>query len=220
MLRNIESIIGNRIIAKDGFAGKAQGVVISLLDWKVAELIVTVTGWFRSPRNVRIPGLALKSPVGRADMLLVSLPKRQIRKSPLTDEHSRSHQDLRDDLISAGNRAAESDAHQLVTWESIAGYRTYALDGFIGSLKDLIVEDEQWTIRYLVVELSLEDATHQTLVSSDWVSGVHEGKSSVSLNLSISETAGSPEYDVSVPVSRDIERMFSSYYEHMLSERG
>jgi hypothetical protein len=94
----------------------------------------------------------------------------------------------------------------------MAGYQAQALDGPAGFLRDLIVNDENWDIQYLVVELTLKGAFRQTLVSRDWVPEFHKDQASVSLNLSIRELIGSPEYDPRVPVNRDIEGKLYDYY--------
>ena len=47
MLRNVESFLGSRVIAEDGFAGEALDVNINNSDWRIADVKVETGGWFR-----------------------------------------------------------------------------------------------------------------------------------------------------------------------------
>ena len=159
-----------------------------------------------------IPSVSLQRPVGATDMLPVGLTKKQIKESPSTDEGGHLQRELKNDLLSAGVPVSESTAPQPIRWNSLTAFRAHALDGPASFLRDNIVNDENWHIGYLVVELTLGGASHQTLVSSDWVSCIHKEQSSISLNLSIRELIDSPEYDPRVPINRDIEGKLYDYY--------
>jgi sporulation protein YlmC with PRC-barrel domain len=211
MLRNVESLLGNRIIAEDGFAGEVRNVNINTTDWRIAEVEIKIGGWFRS-RSVRIPGVALRRPVGLTGMLPVALSRQEIKESPLEANQSEFFGEPKKEPISVISLGRTSGAPQLANWESIVGYRAYALDGLVGTLRDLIVDDDEWAIRYLVVEMALNSAEYQTLVPSDWVSGLYTEHSSISLSLSTSEIEGSPEYDPRTPINQDIEGRLYDYY--------
>ncbi|MDF1544957.1 MAG: hypothetical protein P1R58_07640, partial [bacterium] len=218
MLWSLNSLIGDRIIAKDGVAGTALDFTINCVSWYISELVTSVGSWWRS-REVRIPSVSIQCPVGATDMLPVGLTKKQVKESLSTEDGGRLQRGMKSDLHSAGVPAPKPAAPQLVSWESMISYRVHTLDGPAGFLRDIIVNDENWHIRYLVVELALEGVNHQTLVSNDWVSGVHENQSSVSLNLSIRELIGSPKYDPKVPVNRDIEGRLYNYYGEPFKKR-
>ncbi|MFQ6609026.1 MAG: hypothetical protein ACE5EE_10925 [Fidelibacterota bacterium] len=218
MLRSLNSLIGNRIIATDGAAGTALDYTVNCVEWHISELVTSVGSWWRS-YEVRIPSISIQRPVGATDMLPVSLTRKSLKESPRTDDHGNFQRELKNDLLSVGVPVGNSTAPQPIRWSSMVAYRAHALDGPAGFLRDLILNDENWHIRYLVVELALESVSHQTLVSSDWVSGVHENQSSISLNLSKRELVGSPEYDPKVPVNRDIEGRLYNYYGQPFKER-
>jgi sporulation protein YlmC with PRC-barrel domain len=211
MLRSLNSLIGNRIIAKDGAAGTTLDLTVNCIQWHIGDLVTSVGSWWRS-YEVRIPSVSLQRPVGATGMLPVSLTKKQMKESQSTDNNGSLQRELKSDLLSAGVPIANFTAPRPIRWSSLVAYRVYALDGPAGVLRDMILNDENWHIRYLVVELTAESVNHQTLVSSDWISGVNENQSSVSLNLSIRELIGSPAYDPKVPVNRDIEGNLYDYY--------
>jgi hypothetical protein len=119
---------------------------------------------------------------------------------------------LEEELRAAGVPVSEPTGSQLLSWKSIVGFEVLALDGQAGTLSDVIADDDHWIIRYLVVSLSTDGIDHRTLVAVDWVGGVHEKSSSITLNLKLSELAGSPEYDPHVPINRDVEGKLYDYY--------
>jgi len=207
----MNSLVGDRIIAEDGAAGTALDFTVNCVNWHISELVTSVGSWWRS-YEVRIPRVSLQRPVGATGMLPVSLTKKQIKESPTTGDSGAFQREMKNDLLAVGVPVPELSTPQPIRWNTIVAYRAHVLDGPVGTLRDLILDDENWHIRYLVVELALEGTSHQTLVSSDWVSSIHPDKSSVSLNLSIRELIGSPEYDPKVPVNRDIEGKLYDYY--------
>ena len=218
MLRSLNSLINCRIIAKDGAAGTVLDFTVNCVEWRISELVTSVGSWWRS-YEVRIPRVALQRPVGATGMLPVNLTKKQMKETPAIGNRNSFQRELESDLLSVGAPIPKSTSPQPIIWNSMVAYRAYALDGPAGVLRDLIVDDENWHIQYLVVELVLKNVNHQTLVSSDWVSGIHEDKSSTSLNLSIRELIGSPEYDPEVPVNRDIEGKLYDYYGQPFKKR-
>lgn len=211
MLRSITSLLGNRVIAEVGFAGEVTGFDINVSDWHVSALTVKVGRRFRS-RTVRIPSISLRRPVGNTDMLPVGLRRKQIEESPTANADPMSAKALQEELLDAGIPVVESTEPQLMKWHLIVGFRAMALDGQAGTPSDLIIDTEQWTARYVVVTLFFAEADHQTLIPTVWVCGVHEKSAAVSINLSLSEIAGSPGYDPRVPVNRDSEGKLYDYY--------
>jgi hypothetical protein len=71
-------------------------------------------------------------------------------------------------LARAGNGG---DLH-LQTATSVMGYTIRAEDGEIGHVKDVLVDDKAWAIRYLVVDTEEWWAGKTVLVSPGWLSRV------------------------------------------------
>ena len=152
MLRSLNSLVGDRIITEDSAADIALDFTINCVEWQVSELVTSVGSWWRS-HEVRIPSVSLQRPVGATDMLPVGLTKKQIKESPSTDEGGHLQRELKNDLLSAGVPVSEPTVPQPIRWNSLTAFRAHALDGPAGFLRDIIVNDENWHIRYLVVEL-------------------------------------------------------------------
>jgi hypothetical protein len=105
----------------------------------------------------------------------------------------------------------ESDPHLRSTREVI-GYHIQARDGEIGHVEDLIVEDEIWFIRYLVIDTRNWLPGRKVLVAPAWAEQVNWVERRVYLDLSRETVKNSPEFDPSMPVNREYEVRLYDYY--------
>ena len=85
------------------------------------------------------------------------------------------------------------------------GYHVAATDGDIGHVKDFLMDESTWAIRYLVVDTSNWWFGKKVLVSPEWVTGVDWNESLLHVELTRARIKSSPEYDRSGLVERDYE---------------
>lgn len=91
-------------------------------------------------------------------------------------------------------------------------FRILGTDAEVGRVIDTYFDDDQWVVRYLIVEAS--DWLHERKVlvspyavkSADWASHV------IVANLSRTQIEGSPSIDTDKPVSRQQEGEYHSYF--------
>ena len=103
------------------------------------------------------------------------------------------------------------DAH-LRSSAVVIGYHIAATDGDLGHVEDFLVDDERWSIRYMVVDTSNWWFGKKVLVSSDWITGVDWNTSLLHVDLTREKIKNSPEYDPSGPVHRDYEARLHDHY--------
>jgi len=106
----------------------------------------------------------------------------------------------------------KGDCHLRNTRE-VNGYSIQAADGEIGHVDDFIVDDEDWTIRYMVVDTRNWLPGKKVLVSPQWVEKVEWSGRKVYVNLPRKAIENSPEFDPSSPVNRDYENRLYDYYD-------
>jgi hypothetical protein len=106
---------------------------------------------------------------------------------------------------------SETDPH-LRSTRAIQGYRIRATDGDIGRVDDFIVDDDAWVIRYVVVDTGGLFSSKKVLVSPEWIEKVSWSEHSVHVGLTVGGVERSPEFDPSIPVSREYERRLYDYY--------
>jgi hypothetical protein len=75
-------------------------------------------------------------------------------------------------------------------------------DGDVGRVRDAYFEDQDWTVRYLVVDTSHWRSGRSVLISPRWVSSVDRAARVLRTSLTRAEVVGSPGIDTAKPVSR------------------
>lgn len=107
---------------------------------------------------------------------------------------------------------AEAGENVLRSTGEVMGYDIQALNDAIGHVEDFIVEDESWTLRYMVVDTRNWLPGRKVLVSPSWVDAVEWAQQKVFVGLRREEVKGSPEFNPSAPVNREYETRLYDYY--------
>jgi hypothetical protein len=84
----------------------------------------------------------------------------------------------------------------------VKNYHIEATDGDIGHVQSLLVDEETWAIRYMVVGTSNWWLGHQVLIAPQWIREVRWADSTVSVALTRQAVKEAPQYDASVPLDR------------------
>ncbi len=106
---------------------------------------------------------------------------------------------------------SDPDPH-LRSVDEVKHYEIAARDGTIGKVSDFIMDDQTWTIRYLVVDTHKWLPGKRVLISPLWVKSVDWGGRDVQVDLTREEVRKSPEFDPDAPVNRDYEVRLFDYY--------
>jgi len=96
--------------------------------------------------------------------------------------------------------------------KDLENYRATATDGDIGKVVNLLVDDEQWVVRYLVVETGGFLAGRRVLISPSSFREIDWATRRFHLALTMDKVKNSPNIDTNKPVSRQHEWDHLSYY--------
>ena len=94
----------------------------------------------------------------------------------------------------------------------VKGYHIHATDGQIGHVEDFIISDEDWVIRYLVVDTRYWLLGRSVLISPEWVREIGWEEREVRVAVPKKTIEQSPPYDPSAPVNREYEVRMYDYY--------
>jgi uncharacterized protein YrrD len=129
---------------------------------------------------------------------------------------ARSSRDARDNALAYEKRQrldrerSSGDSHLRSTKEVI-GYEIMATDGPIGSVEDFVFDDETWAIRYMIVDTRKWSRGRHVLLSPEWIDSVSWPEHEVYVKVARDAVETSPEFDPSLPLSREHE---AALYEH------
>jgi hypothetical protein len=114
-----------------------------------------------------------------------------------------------EDLIA--NQHNNDDPH-LRSAHGVTGYHIKATDGEIGHVKDMLVEDTDWSIHYLVIDTTNWWPGKKVLISPASVHDINWTEELVNLDVSRQKVKSSPAYDDTTTVDRNYEKQFYSHY--------
>jgi hypothetical protein len=118
------------------------------------------------------------------------------------------------DVSPAENEQSDStpDDCLLRSANELVGYHIKAVDGEIGHVEEFILDDESWTVRYLVVDTRNWLPGKKVLVPPAWIESADCLQETVTFDLTKGQIERSPEYDPSAPVNREYENLLYDFY--------
>jgi len=109
-----------------------------------------------------------------------------------------------------------ADPHLQSTRE-LEGYHLHATDGRIGHVDDFYIDEERWTIRYLLVDTKDWLPGRKVLIAPEWIERIRWAESEVRTRLTREEIRTSPEHDPASPITHQEEIRLYKHYGHSQS---
>lgn len=128
---------------------------------------------------------------------------------PLQEDSSMAEQALQKE---SELEEQERQSHLRETKE-VSGYVIQATDEQIGHVDDFIIDDLHWVIRYIVVDTRNILPGKKVLIAPQWTKGIDWNETLVYVDFDKETIKDGPEYDSSVPLTRDMEKRLYNYYE-------
>jgi hypothetical protein len=203
MLRTLYGIIGYRIDALDGIAGKVHDFLFDELGWTVRYVTIEI-GAILAKRRVLVSPAMMGQPEWSSQVLPCCLAVGQIEDSASEEAYrpvSRQH---------AVRDGADSNPH-LRSLQEVIGYRIRASDGVIGHVFDFVIDDLSWSIQFLAVATGNWAPGKKVLVLPDRTVSISTDESEVQLRVSRAAIESSPEYEPTAPVNREHEVRLYDY---------
>jgi hypothetical protein len=99
------------------------------------------------------------------------------------------------------------------SFKEVKGYHIHALDGEIGHIDDLIIEDSDWQIVYAVVDTrNWLPWSKKVLISINHMDKISYAKQKININLNIETIKNAPELNYSEPINEEYEKQLYDYY--------
>lgn len=237
MLHRAKEIQGYPLRARDGEIGKVKEFYFDDQHWVVRYLVVDTGGWLAG-RRVLISPHAVSGEI--KDAIPIHLTRQQVEKSPSPESDlpvSRQferkyyayyswptywqgpnlwgmapvplHGPIQ--TTDTPSEEKEGDPH-LRSTHGVSAYQIQARDGEIGRVADFIIDDADWSIRYLVVDTATWWPGKKVLIPPTWASSISWHESKVHVDLDRQTIKGAPEYHGNEYVSRDYEENLHRYY--------
>lgn len=238
MLRSLREILGYSIKATDGVMGTADDFLFDQNTWEI-RYMVDDTGKWLPGRRVLLYADALGHPVWESKAVPVDLSQNTIENSPHIDTHAPVSRQKEAELFSYYNwdpywamTAPEAlppyiippkmpggdhpPSHQeeshLRSVDEILGYTVFSQEDEAGKIDDLIVEEEDWLIRFLVVDRAGLLRSETVMMPTSWVHSIDWAMKAIQLHTTEQEIQQCPEFDPAQPVNSAVETRYYDYF--------
>jgi hypothetical protein len=239
MYRSANSLASYAINAIDGQMGTCRDFLFDDQFWTVRYLVVNTGNWLTG-KKVLISPIFIEGADWPNNLFDVNLTKAQVENTPLLEADapvSRQYEirwathhgispywvgplvwgasDTPSGLLAQTVTTNQGDSDQdrhLRSVNEVVGYSISASDTEIGHVEDFILDDENWSVRYLVINTGNWLIGRKVLVSHLWIEFVSWSERIVSVNLTTDQIENSPVYDPAAPVNREYEERLYDYY--------
>jgi len=239
MLKLAKSMEGYSLKARDGSIGSVKDFYFDDQFWTIRYLVADTAGWMTG-RSVLLSPYALEAVHGDTKEIVTTLTRQQIEESPALESDKPVSRQFEENYygyygwpsywggpymwgtypsISRNPEywTAASPEHKpwdphLRSIEALKGYHIQAPDGEIGHVEDFIVDDETWSIRYLVVNTRNWLPGKHVLISPHWIDKMSWEESKVFVNQTREVIKQAPEYSEE-SLTREYESELHSHYD-------
>ncbi len=239
MLSLAKSLRGYALKARDGAIGSVKDFYFDDQFWTIRYLIADTAGWM-SGRSVLISPYALEAVHRDAKEIATTLTRKQIEESPSLESDKPVSRQFEENYYGyygwpsywggpymwgtypsitrdpeywtpASPTHKAGDPH-LRSMEAVKGYHIQASDGEIGHVEDFIVDDETWSIRYLIVNTRNWLPGKHLLISPQWIARVSWEESKVFIDQTRELIRQAPEY-TEASLTREYESHLHQHYD-------
>ena len=183
MLLSTKHICGTVVEAADGKVGKLRDLLFDDQSWSVRSLVLDAGSWVHRRRVTLPPSLVRHRDWADHRLLISGLTRAQVLES----------NEVRTELPVGGPSAWDiatiadwevywiemldhpwriSDDPHLRNIQEVTGYHIMGADRNVGHIADFVLDDEQWNLRFLVIDTRNWWPGKHVLISPNHVEGI------------------------------------------------
>ena len=219
MLRHTKDLQGFKLDCNDGELGKIKDFYFDDLLW-IVRYLVADTGRWLPRRKVLVSPLSLGKIDEDKKKIQVNLTKEIVEKSPsifpdqpfLRKEETALSGYYKWPSYWENITLETEDTIHLRSAKEVTGYAVEALDGEVGVIANFIIDDADWTIRYLVVDIKKILPGRKVLLALDWIERFYEEEQKLVVNVTKDLIESAPHYNPETPINRGVETELFDYY--------
>lgn len=233
--RRLADLKDYALFARDGEIGRIEQVYFDDQHWVLRYFVVRTGGWLLG-RDVLIAPRSIIGVDEDNKRIELDLSREQVEKSPPIDSERpvSRHYEIEYHqhfgwppywessivgvpLLMPGDETlaepvSEPENPHLRDSGEVIGYHLHARDGELGRVHDLIVDDQDWTIRYFVVDTRTWLPGKKVLIAPTWINRISWMDRAISVDLARDLIRSAPAYDPGSVISHDDQvRLYAHY---------
>lgn len=230
MLWRVTDIQDYSVWATDGDIGELAQFYINVSDWAVRYLVVDTGAWLPG-RKVLVPMIAVQS-LDRWGVFHLALARAQLRHCPPVDPRRPISRAMERDYIyhyglpldwgitaessgvATAQPAAEADgAPYLLSTRELAGFQVQGPGGAIGHVKDCIIDDASWRVRYLLLSTGHWLPGETVLLPTAGLDAIDLARRKINTPLTHAQIHAAPAIDPQAPLNPPELETLEHYYQ-------
>jgi sporulation protein YlmC with PRC-barrel domain len=242
MKRRLDKLIGFSTETTDGLKGKVKDFIFDEDNWIVRYLELDFGSFFNEKRVI-LPVELIDKTLWEEEVFSLNLSKDAIEQAPTPADKltvSREYEMKISEFYGyqgywlSGNVAPgypgillparpirvpkrdmteDEPGTSLRSFREIEGYHIVATDGKIGHVEDLIVDDMDWQLVYLIVDTSnWKPWSKKVLLSIHWLDEISYVHKETTVHLDSEMVKGAPEFDSEKLIEEAYEKALFDYY--------
>lgn len=247
MKRSLKELKGFSIETTDGTKGVIKDFLFDEDSWKIRYLEADFGNFFKDKR-VLLPVNVMKDPLWDDQKIPISVSGEYMENSPspldkptVSREYEKKLLDYyqfgaywADEMVTPTGSGMyyparpikvpvkeinENDLDtKLRSFKEVKGYHILATDGHLGHVEDLIADDADWQIIYVVIDTSnWRPWSKKVILLISWLKEVCYASKEVSIDVDTEIIKNAPEIDTSKPIEEAFEKSLLDYYEGVFS---
>lgn len=219
MLRDLNKIRNCVVQGIEGIIGSVADVYVNDQTWKIHYLAADTGNWLQG-RHVLISTQSFVHPHDDIGSFRALVSKAQVEGAPEFEIEEPISWEKEREICNyyRWNTYYPIDERELSVFPGILtsanGLKDFSLqatDGEIGKIINFLIDDANWTVRYLVVDTSKWLAGRKVLISPMWNKSINLAERMMVVDMNQDQIERSPEYDPTAPIERVYE---INLYEH------
>jgi len=244
MKRSLKELTGYLLETKDGKTAKVKDFLFDQEQWMIRYLEADFGGWLSS-NKILIPKVFLKQPPRKTDLFPTEIGSSEIEKCPKIEEHlpvSRKYEEMLHEhyeldpywitsyIATSGSfypprpiktpktEIKEEDVDSILrSYREIMGYQIKSLSDVFGQVDDIIIDDVDWQIVYLVIDTKLwVPWSKKVIVGVNWLDEISYSMQTVKIKLSTDAIKDAPEFDPEKLLDEKYEQSIIDFYSSSL----
>ncbi|TVQ16185.1 MAG: PRC-barrel domain containing protein [Bacteroidetes bacterium] len=242
MKLSLENFRGFKIETKDGEKGKIKDFIFDEETWKIRYLEADFGTFFKDKR-ILLPIDVVTPPLWDSKLVRLDLTNEKIENSPAPDDIPTISRQYEKEVLKHYGYATYWDSgyippvnagmyyparplnvpvqdisekdmdSSLRSFKEVIGYHIHAKDGQLGHLEDLIADDSDWQLIYIIVDTSnWRPWSKKVILLIDWLKEISYTSKEVSLDVDTDFIKNAPEFDTEKPIDEAYEKSLLDYY--------
>lgn len=239
MLRSAKSIMGFQLECLDSALGAVKDLYFHDGVWAIRYVVADPMP-FLPGRKVLIPPAEMQQPDWHARAIPVNLTRDQVRNSPpigmdrpvSRQEEAELHRffqwvpywgpagtasqplavPVENKEKTDPKEATRKGDARLRSFQEVSGYGISALDGDIGHIEDMILDDGRWLFQMFVVDTRNWLPGKHVVLDTEWIGRIDHTEKEGITDLKRDVIKNAPEYRPTDPINEEYKHQLYDYY--------